>query len=114
MATKRLSGWGELLEAQNRRYEAETERMRVTKEDMKLFICYINVKPVDGPGEQAIILLAQSASDAENKARQFERDSSNGKSWGWPIKVTETKHVLCETKNVAPVWEVARKAAVGK
>src|ERR1035438_9213222 len=88
MATKRLSGWGELLEAQNRRYEAETERMRVTKEDITLFICYINVKKtVDiSPGEQAIILLAQSASDAENKARQFERDSNNGKSWGWPIK----------------------------
>jgi hypothetical protein len=72
---KKLSGWGELFEAQNRRYEAETERIRVTQQTLKLFVCYVNVKKsVDiRPGEQAVILLAKDAPDAENKARQLER-----------------------------------------
>lgn len=113
MTKTKLSGWGELFEAQSRRYEAETDRMRVVQENMKLFICYINVKKtVDiRPGEQAVILLAQSAPDAQDKARQFELGRNNGQTTGWPIAVTETKYVLCETKNVAPVGETVSKEA---
>ena len=114
MSTKKLSGWGELFEAQNRWYEAETERIRVTQKTMKLFVCCVNVKKtVDiRPGEQAIILMAENAADAENKVRQSMCDNQ-GKSVGWPIQVTEADAVFCETKNVrvAPHYTTFTKAA---